>query len=160
MRCLLLLPRSYCAGPRRGTGVPQRGVRGAAHLRQPPEELWTQEMFHMKNPVVRFEKALYGHKHSGVYWQDVCDKQCKQAGFEPIGQQCPPTYYNDKYDMLLIVYVDDMKMAGPAEHMKECWRRLGDTKLIPDFALEKPKGDVEEGDDGAEAGTTHTFLGC
>ena len=62
--------------------------------------------------------------------------------------------------MLLIVYVDDMKMAGPKEHMKECWRRLGDTTLIPDFALEKPKGDVEEGDEGAEEGTTHTFLGC
>ena len=38
-----------------------------------PGELWTPEMFKMKNPVVELEKAIYGHKHPGVYWQDLCD---------------------------------------------------------------------------------------
>ena len=41
-----------------------------------PKELWTPEMHRMRHPVVRLEKALYGHKHPGVYWQEVCDAQC------------------------------------------------------------------------------------
>ena len=48
---------------------------------------------------------------------------------------------------MLIVYVDDMKMAGPKEHMEKAWDSLGKT-----IKLEKPKGDEDE--------NTHTFLGC
>ena len=51
-----------------------------------PKELWTKRMFRMKNPVVRLEKALYGHKHSGVFWQRFCQKQVAAAGFEPLGK--------------------------------------------------------------------------
>ncbi len=47
-----------------------------------PEELWTPEMKKMKCPVVKLEKALYGHKNSGAYWQEYCDNQCQAAGFE------------------------------------------------------------------------------
>ena len=32
-----------------------------------PKELWTPEMHEMRCPVFRLEKALYGHKHGGVY---------------------------------------------------------------------------------------------
>ena len=39
--------------------------------------------------------------------------------------------------MLLIVYVDDMKLAGPAQHMKATWEALG-----KNIKLEVPKGDV------------------
>ena len=38
-----------------------------------PEELWTHQMFKMRNPVVRLDNALYGHKQSGAYWHEVCD---------------------------------------------------------------------------------------
>ena len=34
----------------------------------------------MKNPVVKLEKALYEHKHSGVFWQRFCHKQVTEAG--------------------------------------------------------------------------------
>jgi hypothetical protein len=37
-----------------------------------PKELWTEDMHKMRNPVVRLEKELYGHKHSGVFWQQHC----------------------------------------------------------------------------------------
>ena len=30
-----------------------------------PTELWTDDMWHMRCPVFRLERALYGHKHSG-----------------------------------------------------------------------------------------------
>ena len=38
-----------------------------------PYELWTPEMKEMKCPVFKLEKALYGHKNSGYYWQEFCD---------------------------------------------------------------------------------------
>ena len=50
--------------------------------------------------------------------------------------------------MLLVVYVDDMKLSGPADKMKETWERLGRK-----IKLEVPKGDDVNNDE-------HTFLGC
>ena len=49
-----------------------------------PRELWTDKMKTMRDPVVRLEKALYGHKHSGVYWQRYCRQQVEAAGFTPV----------------------------------------------------------------------------
>ena len=48
--------------------------------------------------------------------------------------------------MLLVVYVDDMKLSGPKDKMKETWKALSQN-----LNLEEPKGDVTG---------THTFLGC
>ena len=47
-----------------------------------PKELWTA-MHKMKFPVSRLRKALSGHKNSGAYWQDFCNKHCLVAGFKP-----------------------------------------------------------------------------
>ena len=57
-------------------------LKGPATYVMLPQELWTPEMWNMKCPVVRLEKALYGHKNSGAYWQEHCLEQCKRAGFE------------------------------------------------------------------------------
>ena len=91
-----------------------------------PYEMWTPEMKKMKCPVFRLEKALYGHKNSGYYWQEFCDKQVRKAGFEPISKSnWPGVYFNKKSKLLLVVYVDDMKMAGPENEMDEAWKALG-----------------------------------
>ena len=58
-----------------------------------------------------------------------------------------PSVYTDNNHMLLIVYVDDMKLSGPKEFMDETWERFG-----KGIKLEVPKGDTDE--------NTHTFLGC
>ena len=102
-----------------------------------PEELWTKRMHSMRNPVVRLEKALYGHKHSGVFWQKFCTKQVTEAGFEPLGESWPCAYFHPVTKMLLIVYVDDMKLAGPSQHMKATWEALGKNfKLYPRAMLQ------------------------
>ena len=54
-----------------------------------PQELWTPEMWNMECPVVKLEKALYGHKNSGAFWQEHCTEQCKAAGFEPVSENWP-----------------------------------------------------------------------
>ena len=110
-----------------------------------PKQLWTPAMHKMKCPVFRLRKALYGHKSSGAYWQDFCNKQCLAAGFKPISDNWPCAYYSDA-GQLLIVYVDDMKLSGPVELMEETWTKRG-----LGIVLEAPKGNA----DGK-----FTFLGC
>ena len=48
--------------------------------------------------------------------------------------------------LLLIVYVDDMKISGPKENIPAAWDRLGKR-----LGLEVPKGDKPD---------EFTFLGC
>ena len=95
-------------------------------------------MHKMRCPVVKLEKALYGHKNSGFYWQEFCDEQVRKAGFEPISKSnWPGVYFNKKSLLMLVVYVDDMKMAGPEHEMAKAWDDIG--KRIN---LEVPKGDT------------------
>jgi len=54
-----------------------------------PKEIWKDSMFGMRWPVVRLELALYGHKHSGNFWEDECTARCLQAGFEPFEEEWP-----------------------------------------------------------------------
>jgi hypothetical protein len=64
------------------------------------------------------------------------------------GGNWPSTYFNFETGHLLIVYVDDMKLAGPAgAPMAKIWEKLG-TRLN----LEEPRGDQDP--------NIHTFLGC
>ena len=107
----------------------------------------------MRDPVARLGKALYGHKHSGVYWQRYCRQQVEEAGFTQVSENWPCIFYNYKTNMLLIVYVDDMKLAGPKHLMEQTWKDLGRK-----IKLETPKGDSqEESEDGS---SQMTFLGC
>ena len=39
-----------------------------------PEEAWLPEWKGMTCPVVRLEKALYGHPDSGTAWEKHCDQ--------------------------------------------------------------------------------------
>ena len=58
---------------------------------QLPRELWTPEMFKMRCPVVRLEKALYGH-NSGAYWNTYCEKQFRTANLEPLHGNWPSVF--------------------------------------------------------------------
>ena len=78
----------------------------------------------MKLPVVKLEKALYGHKNSGAFWQKFCNNACEQAGFKQFSENWPCVYWNAELKLMLTVYVDDLKMAGPKENFKEAWDKL------------------------------------
>ena len=118
-----------------------------------PKELWTKEMHEIDCPVVRLEKALYGHKHSGVFWQQFCHERVKEAGFELISECWPCVYFNHKSNLMLVIYVDDMKMSGPAHEMEAAWKSL--SKQI---ISEVPKGDTDAVI--GEEPQMLTFLGC
>ena len=42
-----------------------------------------------------------------------CDTAVRKLGFIPIGPNWPSMYYYGNINLLLVVYVDDLKLAGP-----------------------------------------------
>ena len=94
-----------------------------------PEEGWPDEWFAdgafrqrplYRRPRARLWSALHGHPDSGTYWETHCDKSLKQGGFVAI-ESVPSTYFHPRLKLLLTVYVDDFKMAGPKENLAKGW---------------------------------------
>ena len=65
-------------------------------------EAWPKEWHHLPydDPVCPLVLALYGHPDSEGYWEQHC--------------------------VVLSVYVDDSKMAGPAEQMELLWKQIAE----------------------------------
>ena len=84
-----------------------------------PTDAWPPEIQYWKfrRPVVRLDKALYGHPDSGTMWEQHCDKKVQEIGFKPIGEEWPSMYFHDELKLLLAIYVDDLKLAGPSENL-------------------------------------------
>ena len=91
-----------------------------------PTDAWPPEIQYWKfrRPVVRLDKALYGHPDSGTMWEQHCDKKVQEIGFKPIGEEWPSMYFHDKLKLLLVIYVDDLKLAGPSENLAKGWEML------------------------------------
>ena len=91
-----------------------------------PTDAWPPEIQYWKfrRPVVRLDKALYGHPDSGTMWEQHCDKKVQEIGFKPIGEEWPSMYFHDELKLLLVIYVDDLKFAGPSENLTKGWEML------------------------------------
>ena len=91
-----------------------------------PTDAWPPEVQYWKfrRPVVRLDKALYGHPDSGTMWEQHCDKKVQEIGFKPIGEEWPSMYFHDELKLLLVIYVDDLKLAGPSENLAKGWEML------------------------------------
>ena len=88
-----------------------------------PPDQWPASWAGRRKPVCRLRVALYGHPDAGTGWEHRCDKSLKSVGFVNVGGGCwPSCYYHRDLALLLSVYVDDFKMAGPTQHMR---KRLG-----------------------------------
>ena len=63
----------------------------------------------------KLHKALCGHPKSGLYWEQHCEAKVLHEGFKPIGDcnEWRSCYWHPDLAVLLIVYVDDIIMAGP-----------------------------------------------
>ena len=91
-----------------------------------PTDAWPPEIQYWKfrRPVVRLDKALYGHPDSGTMWEQHCDKKVQEIGFKPIGEEWPSMYFHDELKLLLVIYVDDLKLAGHSENLAKGWEML------------------------------------
>ena len=73
-------------------------------------ESWIKRGF--VDPVCPLMLALYGHPDSGGYWEKHAEDKLTKAGFKPI-QDWKSCFWHPKYKMLLVLYVDGFKLAGP-----------------------------------------------
>ena len=86
-------------------------------IRLPRDQL-PKKWQHMKDPVCPLLLALYGHPDSGGYWEKHCEKVLRAEGFTPVADW-RSVFCHDMLKLLLAVYVDDFKMAGPSAAMKK-----------------------------------------
>ena len=61
---------------------------------------------------------------AGTFWEQRCDESVRAVGFEPIGEEWPSVYTHEKLQLVLVVYVDDFKMAGPQKNLAQGWSML------------------------------------
>jgi hypothetical protein len=83
-------------------------------------EMWSQ----FKCPVVHMKVALYGHPDSVSFWEQYCNEQVGQFGFRGFGAEWPSVFYHSEMRLLLTIYVDDFKLAGPEENISKGWDLL------------------------------------
>ena len=57
-------------------------------------------------------------------WEQHCDKKVQEIGFKPIGEEWPSMCFHDELKLLLVIYVDDLKLAGPSENLAKGWEML------------------------------------
>eukprot|EP00435_Cladocopium_sp_Y103_P020859 s2746_g5.t1 len=91
-----------------------------------PEDAWPDDVDvrRFRRPVVRLVKALYGHPDSGTMREQHCDWKVKELNFLPAGEEWPSMYFHMELKLLLVIYVDDLKMAGPKEKLAKGWEML------------------------------------
>ena len=79
-----------------------------------------------KDPVVKLRLALYGHPDSGGFWEQRCERMLKEVGFEFVFPSAwPSVFWHPHLRLLLAVYVDDFKMAGPKDNLAKGWELIG-----------------------------------
>ena len=91
-----------------------------------PEDAWPDDVDFRKfrRPVFRLIKALYGHPDSGTMWEQHCDRNVKELSFVPVGEEWPSMYFHKELQLLLVIYVHDLKMAGPKQNLGKGWEML------------------------------------
>ena len=89
-----------------------------------PRDRWPKA-WHAKyeRPVCRLRLSLYGHPLAGLYWEILCTDVLLSEGFEKIpGWEC--LFVHHEWGMVLSVYVDDFKLAGPSKHINKVWTAI------------------------------------
>ena len=116
-----------------------------------PRERWPQSWHDrgFRDPVCPLVLSLYGHPDAGGYWERHCDRILRKNGWSQIAdwRSC---YWHEACQALLIVYVDDFKMAGPTENLPLLWKHITGDPDAPErggIYMDSPKSQVR-------------FLGC
>ena len=105
----------------------QTTLKGTETWVRLPKDRWPKHWVgKYKDPVVRLHLALYGHPDSGGFWEQHCEKMLQEVGFELVFPAAwPSVFYHKGLQLVLAVYVDDFKMAGPKVNMSQGWKLIG-----------------------------------
>ena len=96
-----------------------------------PEEAWPKDPIlrkrfeRLRQPVVRLRKALYGHPDAGSYWEEHAERGIRESGFKRIRNgSWSSIFWHPQLRVLLMLYVDDFKLAGPVKDLAEGWHLI------------------------------------
>ena len=91
-----------------------------------PRNRWPKDWQRLyKDPLVPMLLALYGHPDSGGIWEKHFEDKIATKGWVSVLKEVwKSMFFHPEYNLLLEVYVDDLKMAGPTENMKKGWQSI------------------------------------
>ena len=70
-------------------------------------------------------------------WEQHCHEGVTKVGFVPVGTGWPSLYFHHGMKLLLVVYVDDLKLAGPKCNLAKGWEMLrSELRLEPETPLQ------------------------
>ena len=83
-----------------------------------PRERWPQSWVDegLVDPVCPLRLALYGHPDAGGFWERHCEKAVSEVGFTFL-PDWPSVFFHKDLKLMLVIYVDDFKLAGPRESL-------------------------------------------
>ena len=132
-----------------------------------PKAWWPASWHKFKDPCCRMLRALYGHPDAGYYWEKHCRAIVQKLGFTEV-PNWPNVYFMPERQLLLVVYVDDFKLAGPAMQLEWGWKELRkhitmDDPLpvlctAPSSVI--PKGGSAKAGNSSSEPRVHRYLGC
>ena len=105
---------------RRPTGLRSIGAGGIETWISLPKILRPPTWADYKDPVCILKLALCGHPDAGGYWERHCREHLASVGFVSV-PDWRSTYWHIELKLLLTVYVDGFKMAGPSANFTEAW---------------------------------------
>ena len=73
---------------------------------------------------MRLILALYGHADAGGFWEEHCEEQLFSIDYTRLAEEWPGVYWHEETKSLLIVYVDDFKLAAKAEMHDRLWAAI------------------------------------
>ena len=76
-----------------------------------------------RDPVVQLARALYGHPESGALWEQHLASILREQGCSPI-DAWPGVWRQDAPGAIIVVYVDDLLMAGRSDETKKLWATI------------------------------------
>ena len=85
-----------------------------------------------EDPVCILRLALYGHPLAGVFWERKCRTALESVGFTPI-QGWESVWRHTELGLVLSVYVDDFKMAGPTDNLQAGWNLIRQSGITIDL---------------------------
>ena len=97
----------------------------------------------MEDPVVPFERNLYGHPPAGLLWEREFENIFLEYGWEKVSNwEC--SFVHRTKGLFLSVYVDDLKFAGKNQNFIPMWKILN-----KEVSLGEPTSFLD-----------HVYLGC
>ena len=88
-----------------------------------PKQYAPAKWKHINRPCCRLLRALYGHPEAGGHWENHLSAIIKDMGGCAVTNH-PSVFWFSSTKLLLIVYVDDLLLSGPAENHADFWVKL------------------------------------